>query len=134
MNASILKEVVQERERQEKKWGEQNHEPTKWFTILIEEVGEACEAELNKKKEEYRAELIQVAAVAVAMIDSFDRKKKKITYQFLDREKAIEEAKRVSKYYDYVCVVKSYEAYYVETGVPSLMRGFEEIVYERKRD
>lgn len=131
MNENILKEVGQERERQEKKRGEQNHEPPKWFTILMEEVGEACKAELDKKEEWYRFELIQVAAVAVAMIDSFDRKKKKITYQFLDSEKAIAEAKRVSKYYDYVCVVKEHEAYYVETEVP-LIGKFEGLVYEYK--
>ena len=32
--------VNQERARQDKKWGEQNHEPMKWACILGEEFGE----------------------------------------------------------------------------------------------
>ena len=38
----LLDEVRRERERQEDKWGAQNHEPSWWLTILAEEVGEAA--------------------------------------------------------------------------------------------
>lgn len=73
---NVLDEVNQERLRQETKWGEQNHLPSFWITILGEEYGEACHAILEKDSVNYREELIQIAAVAVAMIESFDRNKK----------------------------------------------------------
>ena len=74
----ILREVSQERASQDKKWGVQNHDAFTWFSILGEEVGEAHKAALenrygNASSAEYREELIQVAAVAVAMIECYDR-------------------------------------------------------------
>ena len=94
----ILNEIKAERERQNKKWGEQNHKPIEWIAILTEEVGEASkealdhyfENGLEKLKNEggreimidsiqedrlkrYRKEMIQVAAVAVQMIECLDR-------------------------------------------------------------
>lgn len=70
---SVVQEVLQERSNQDRKWGEQNHSPRFWFTILGEEVGEVAHAILEYDKGNYRDECIQVAAVAVAMIESFDR-------------------------------------------------------------
>lgn len=78
----VIGEVLQERNRQEAKWGEQNHPPIAWLAILGEEVGEVnravCEAYFPNYASfgdyrQARAELIQVAAVAVAMIESLDR-------------------------------------------------------------
>ena len=83
----ILGEVVTERNKQDARWGEQNHKPIEWCAILGEEVGEVNKAALQAhfdsanqgdeyttaQLEEYRAELVQVAAVAVAMIQSLDR-------------------------------------------------------------
>lgn len=73
----ILDEIREERKAQDKKWGEQNHGPFKWLAILGEEVGEANRAALtlgcSKDLVLYRNELIQVAAVAVAMIECLDR-------------------------------------------------------------
>lgn len=103
----VLKEVLAERERQDSRWGQQNHPVTidrphldcsrsyfrhqytnranelkrlnsddntygtlGWDHILLEEVYEAL-AEANPRK--VREELIQVAAVAVAAIESLDR-------------------------------------------------------------
>lgn len=66
-------EVAMERRRQDKKWGVQNHLPEKWMTILLEEVGEAAHGRLENDRANYREELVQVAAVAVAMIESIDR-------------------------------------------------------------
>ena len=40
--SAYLAEVYDERNRQEKKWGTQNHEPSTWIIILIEEVGETA--------------------------------------------------------------------------------------------
>lgn len=74
----ILTEIKRERDRQLLKWGVQNHDVSRWMLILSEEFGEAAK-EANeihfrqKSVDEYRAELIQVAAVAVAAIDALDR-------------------------------------------------------------
>ena len=89
--------VKGERERQDRKWGEQNHDLTVWMTVLGEEVGEtneaavlaligavnakfglACEAVLQmregtKSLDDVREEMVQVAAVAVATIEFLDR-------------------------------------------------------------
>ncbi|MDI7190880.1 MazG-like family protein [Leptospira santarosai] len=73
--------MLKERERQDQKWGEQNHSPIEWCAILGEEVGEVNRTVLETHFEydgkddytEYRTELIQVAAVAIAMIESYDR-------------------------------------------------------------
>jgi len=80
----ILFEVAEERKRQDKKWGEQNHKPIEWCAILGEEVGEVNKCVVESKwaidqdyereqLQEYRKELIQVAAVAVSMIESLER-------------------------------------------------------------
>lgn len=88
----VLRDVVAERLRQEQKGGPQDHKQIIWMSILTEEVGEAAQAindhhfkpgmhnpenfdhELHKKSRAHiREELIQVAAVAVAMVESLDR-------------------------------------------------------------
>jgi hypothetical protein len=108
--AIVLQEVLDERMRQEAKWGPQNHPlwaksreyapgtlsctyygvrgehhakalvaeevargEVTYFSILVEEVAEAVEA---KDEARARAELVQVAAVAVAMIEAIDRRSK----------------------------------------------------------
>lgn len=80
----ILNEITEERKRQDTLWGAQNHHPMAWLAILGEEVGEVNKAALEEYFKypeaegdwaEYRKELIQVAAVAVAMVESFDRNK-----------------------------------------------------------
>lgn len=71
---AVLDEVLRERHRQDARFGQQNHDPFLWLTILGEEYGEACrgayEAEITTS---LRAELIQVAAVACAFVESIDR-------------------------------------------------------------
>lgn len=80
---TVLDEVIAERARQDGKWGVQRHNPFIWMSILGEEVGEANEALLEShfagnvgynggSMEEYRKELIQVAAVAVAAVEACD--------------------------------------------------------------
>jgi NTP pyrophosphatase (non-canonical NTP hydrolase) len=80
ITANVLQEVFDERLRQDAKWGEQNHTPVEYFAVLAEEVGEvakdAVENRFNPDEgsvANMRAELIQVAAVAVAMVESLDR-------------------------------------------------------------
>lgn len=98
----VLEDVARERDRQDAKWGEQNHadgsdqmvrgwtwqeigvewvvvahealgrNPT-WSAILVEEVGEALQTDNPAK---LRAELIQVAAVAVAWVECIDQRSK----------------------------------------------------------
>lgn len=93
----VLAEIARERSAQDAKWGEQNHpdgtgypgmkadaelarkecqrqfaEGTgTWLDILSEEVAEAY-AERDPAK--LRAELLQIAAVAVAWIEAIDRR------------------------------------------------------------
>jgi NTP pyrophosphatase (non-canonical NTP hydrolase) len=85
MESAILS-VINERTRQDIKWGEQNHEPMAWMGILGEEFGELCEAvnethfnngPVEREKggyENMRAEAVQVAAVAVSFIEALDRR------------------------------------------------------------
>jgi hypothetical protein len=92
----VLAEIASERARQDAKWGEQNHpdgtarqgddflaemaraicqangsDRDNWRDILTEEVHEAY-AELDPVR--LRAELVQVAAVAVAWVEAIDRR------------------------------------------------------------
>lgn len=81
----IADEVVVERERQDTIWGEQNHDLPTFMSILMEEVGEAAKscndyhfsADGSVAKPvrlmEAREELIQVAAVACAIVERIDR-------------------------------------------------------------
>lgn len=65
--------VAEERRRQDRKWGPSDHRPPPTLAVLIEEVGEVAKAQMEETDAELRAELVQVAAVAVAMIEGIDR-------------------------------------------------------------
>lgn len=81
---TIYEEIQKERQEQDKIWGEQNHNDLKWLAILMEEIGEVSE-DINELyptigkcydlriKEDLRAELIQVAAVCIAWLESIER-------------------------------------------------------------
>lgn len=69
----VINEILKERERQNEKWAVQNFIPAMWFSILIEEIGEAAQASNDGDMGNYRKELIQAAAVIVQMIECFDR-------------------------------------------------------------
>ena len=76
----VRSDIRDERLRQELKWGEQNHNPFVYLTILMEEVGELSEAALHARfggpeAENMRAEAVQVAAVAQAIVECLDRGK-----------------------------------------------------------
>lgn len=71
--ADIIEEIVNERGRQDMKWGIQNHKPADWISILGEEFGEVCRAIFEKDAKNYREELIHVAAVAMSMAECYDR-------------------------------------------------------------
>jgi len=72
-STGIFDDVLNERIRQVKKWGEQNHVPYKWLAITMEELGEISQAVLKDLPSNYREECVQLAAVVFAMIESFDR-------------------------------------------------------------
>lgn len=72
---SVFNDIHQERERQIAKWGEQRAPDNPWLAILTEEVGEVaqeiCHAYIGRgSKDALYAELIQVAAVSVAWLES----------------------------------------------------------------
>ena len=94
--AAAVRAVLAEREAQNRKWGRQNHDPFTWIAILIEEVGEAAKEALTIRfwkpdhkytpgqaggAEEFRrnvygklrTEAVQVAAVALAIVECIDR-------------------------------------------------------------
>lgn len=77
--AAVLNEVFLERERQHKKWGMQNMviNDFQFFAILSEEFGEVARElaesiETGRLLENYRTELIQLAAVAVQAVERWD--------------------------------------------------------------
>lgn len=76
----VLDAVVNERKRQDAKWDTQNHPQLVWHAIISEEVGELAQELLRtaeySRPVDYslvRAELVQIAASAVAAIESLDR-------------------------------------------------------------
>jgi hypothetical protein len=95
----IFTEIVQERIRQDEKWGEQNHEMLKcesidvikrtlrhfrlynelpicdWYSIIQEEIAEAF---VETDPQRQREEMIQVAAVVVQIIEYLDRHKEEV--------------------------------------------------------
>lgn len=75
-----LADIADERRRQNEKWGQQDHDPTGWVAILVEEVGEVAKESTALLPPAdrfdiaaYRAEMVQVAAVAVQAIECLDR-------------------------------------------------------------
>lgn len=80
----VIKDVLKERQRQDNKWGEQNHPPHFWTGILGEEYGELCEA-INETVfdngtdlggyENMKKEAIHVAAVAIGLLECLERNK-----------------------------------------------------------
>ena len=83
----VFQRIGEERLRQDKNWGIQNHSNEIWLSILIEELGEVIknsnelrESKITKYhywyKNQIKKELIQVAAVAVAWLEDLERSKK----------------------------------------------------------
>ncbi len=76
-----LQDIMEERARQDAQWGEQNHTPEWWLVILGEEYGEACEGALHAHTgfdpgwSRYRKEMVHVAAVALAALECYERRK-----------------------------------------------------------
>lgn len=78
---SIVEEILLERMRQDRKWGEQNHSRIEWLGILSEEIGEAAKEVVDihfsasGDPTNLRYELVQCAAVIVAWLECDKRNK-----------------------------------------------------------
>ncbi len=71
---SVIIDILEERDRQKAKWGDQVNPPFLWLAVLTEEVGELSQALLHnlfggKAKGTAYKELVQVAAVCVAWME-----------------------------------------------------------------
>lgn len=74
---AVLGDVVAERERQDAKYSGRNT-ILEWFAVAGEEYGEVAKEVMqihfdDKDGTDYRTELVQLAAVCVAAIESYDR-------------------------------------------------------------
>lgn len=80
MKEKIIKMVIAERERQDAKWGEQNHIAPVWGMIIGEEYGEMCQAinefgfnPIPEVEEQIYTEAIHVMASCMAMLECIER-------------------------------------------------------------
>ncbi len=69
----IFSDIQDERLNQLKKWGDQRHSTDRWVVIMLEELGEAARASLEGRLDNWREELVQIAASTVAALEDFDR-------------------------------------------------------------
>jgi len=67
-----LAALLTERKTQDAKWGYVQHDGPQWLSILMEEVGEMCQ-DINQGND-YKEELIQVAAVAMSWLEAIECK------------------------------------------------------------
>lgn len=80
----IMHKVLAERNRQDAKWGEQNHAAPVWGMIIGEEYGEMCQA-INEfgfsptpeTEEQICTEAIHTMASCMAMLECMERNKYK---------------------------------------------------------
>ena len=68
--ATALTRIARERDKQDSKWGEQNHDDQTWGNILTEEYLEAIRDLNDGKYDSLEEEIIQTAAVCVAWLES----------------------------------------------------------------
>jgi len=70
----VLMAVMRERKRQDDRFGyiESRESGQPSLAVLVEEVGEVAKAIVEQDSASMREELIQVAAVAVAMVEAID--------------------------------------------------------------
>lgn len=75
--------VLEECDRQDEQWGEQDHHPAYWLAILGKQVGQFGSAVLNREwwtdkdaaTAALRHEAVQTAAVALQVVECIDRGK-----------------------------------------------------------
>ena len=77
----ILNDIMDDRVKQDEGWGVNRDNSESWILILAEEIEQVTRpvledrfpCGLNISLVEYRKKLIQIAAIAIAVIESFDR-------------------------------------------------------------
>jgi hypothetical protein len=70
-----INDVRFERQRQDSKWGEQNHDDLYWLGILTEEVGETAKAIIEDRiPSVVKEELVHVTAVGLAWLECMERR------------------------------------------------------------
>ncbi len=78
VNMNVVNEIMGERARQDEKWGGPEHDdlhnPEDWCNYIIDYATWAKQMAAYHSFDKYRRRMIQVAALAVAACDSFDRK------------------------------------------------------------
>lgn len=73
----VVEEVLKEREYQREKWTVEHdvqHTPLEWLAILATWVGKASAAAIRGDRAGFRKRLVQVAAICMAAVESFDRR------------------------------------------------------------
>lgn len=81
LQGRVVEDVLDERARQDEQWGVQNHHPAYWLAILGKQVGQLGSAVLDREwyadpdkgTARMREEAVQVAAVAIALIECIDK-------------------------------------------------------------
>lgn len=72
--------ILEERARQDLKWGEQNHDPFTYISVLVEELGEFAQAAQHARfggpaAVKLKEEAVHTAAVAMAIVECLERGK-----------------------------------------------------------
>ena len=80
MQKKIINRVIDERKRQDAKWGEQNYNAYVWASIIGEEYGEMCQAinefgfnPTHETEEQIYTEAIHTMASCMAMLECIER-------------------------------------------------------------
>lgn len=66
---AVIAEIIAERHRQDRKWGPQDHPRAFWLIIIMEELGELARATLIGDALNWREEMTQIGALAVAALE-----------------------------------------------------------------
>ncbi len=73
----IIREINEERDAQDLLWGgparDDLHTPKDWMWMLVRHLGLACDDSAGLTPDRYRRQLVRVAALAVAALESHDR-------------------------------------------------------------
>ena len=77
MTSQVIVDIINERARQDSKWGGQpsddKHTPEKWVSLICDYAGWSRVLSGMGNYDKYRKRMVQVAALAVAAVQSLDR-------------------------------------------------------------
>ncbi len=75
----IVEEIIAERQRQDRKWGgaahDDEHERSDFVRFVREHLDAARKEAMCGRLDEWRVEMIQIAALAVAAVEMSDRRR-----------------------------------------------------------